>query len=266
MEKREKMEKMDYENQIKELKEEVDSLKRQLAITASLKYHLMPDAYPFFSDIPEIDIYADQISLAKVGGDFFDFFRIDQDHIGIVVADIFDGGDAAALYMIAFKLYLMAELSTGFTPAELIETVNNRLASTNESNLCLSAWFGVYELSTGKITAVNAGHESPILATSNGIHDYESEKVSYLMAVIENITYESYEIHMEPGDALLLYTDGAIKAGFSREKMGDVLRQNSDLNAEEIVGSLQDAMLEMIGNNKLTDDATFLCFRREVTV
>ena len=256
---------MDQEKRINELTEEVESLKRQLAITASLKYHLMPDAYPFFSDISEIDIYADQISLAKVGGDFFDFFRIDHDHIGIVVADIFDGGDAAALYMIAFKLYLMAELSTGFTPAELIEAVNNRLAATNESNLCLSAWFGVYELSTGTITAVNAGHESPILATSKGIHDCENEEVSYLMAVIENITYESYEIRMEPGDTLLLYTDGAIKAGFTREKMGEVLLQNPDQNAEELVGALQDAMMETIGDDRLTDDATFLCFRKEVT-
>ena len=257
---------MDYEERIKELTEEVNSLQRQLAITASLKYHLMPDAYPTFPDVPEVDVYADQISLAKVGGDFFDFFRIDTDHIGLVVADIFDGGSAAALYMIAFKLYMMAELSTGLTPAELIETVNNRLASTNESNLCLSAWFGVYEISTGNITAVNAGHEPPIIANEKGIGDCESDVCSYLMAVVENMTYESYEMHLEPGDRLLLYTDGATKAGFTREMMSDVLKDNPDLNAEELVGALQDGMMEVVGDKRLTDDATFLCVRREVTV
>ncbi len=254
---------MDYEERIRELTEEVNSLKRQLAITASLKYHLMPDTYPTFPDIPEVDVYADQISLAKVGGDFFDFFRIDTDHIGLVVADIFDGGSAAALYMIAFKLYMMAELSMGLTPAELIETVNNRLAATNESMLCLSAWFGVYEISTGNITAVNAGHEPPIIANKDGVGDCENDVCSYLMAVIENMTYESYELHLEPGDKLLLYTDGAIKAGFTREMMGEVLKENQDVNAEDLVGALQDGMLEFVGDKKLTDDATFLCVCRE---
>ena len=254
---------MDKDLRIEELTEEVAQLKRQLAITASLKFHLMPDAYPAFPDIPELDIYADQISLARVGGDFFDFFRIDDDHIGIVVADIFDGGDAAALYMIAFKLYMMAEIPMGFSPAELIGVINNRLSVTTEGNLCLSAWYGVYEVSTGRVTAVNAGHESPLIVSSAGAHDCESDVVSYLMAVIENITYESYEFTLAPGDSLLLYTDGAVKAGFTREKMGEVLIQNRDEKAEELVGILQDAMMEGIGDEKLTDDATFLCLRRE---
>lgn len=258
------MKTMDKDQQIEELTEEVNQLKRQLAMTASLKFHLMPADYPALPELTQVDIYADQISLAKVGGDFFDFFRIDDDHIAMVVADIFDGGDAAALYMIAFKLYMMAELPMGFTPAELIRVINNRLAVTNEGNLCLSAWYGVYELSTGHVTAVNAGHEAPIIVSAEGAHDCKTDVSSYLMAVIENITYESYEFDLAPGDRLLLYTDGATKAGFTREMMGEVLTANPEENTEELVGMLQDAMMEHIGDEKLTDDATFLCLRREV--
>ena len=246
----------------KKLEKELDHLKRQLAMTVSLKYHLMPNVYPAFPDLNDIDVYGDQISLAKVGGDFFDFFRIDNDHIGIVVADIFDGGDAAALYMIAFKLYLMAELSMGFTPEDLIRAVNNRLASKNEDDLCLSAWYGVYELSTGTVTAINAGHEPPIFAGAKGIGTCENEVVSYLLAVVENVTYESYQIQMEPGDRLLLYTDGVTKAGFTEEMIKNVLGRSGDSNAEEIVGMLQEALFEHIGDKMLTDDATFLCIRR----
>ncbi|MBR5420662.1 MAG: SpoIIE family protein phosphatase [Lachnospiraceae bacterium] len=245
-----------------ELMKELEHLQRQLAMTVSLKFHLMPDQYPFFPDLDQIDIYGDQISLAKVGGDYFDFFRIDNDHIGIVVADIFDGGDAAALYMIAFKLYLSGELSMGFTPAELIGVVNNRLAAANEDNLCLSAWYGVYELSTGIITAVNAGHEPPILARAGGAGRCENESSSYLLAVMENISYESYEIRLNPGDRLLLYTDGVTKAGFTEEMMQETLKRCEEENAEEIVGTLQDDFFEFVGDAKLKDDATFLCVKR----
>ncbi len=247
----------------KALAEELAHLKRQLEMTVSLKYHLMPNVYPAFPDLEEIDVYADQIGLAQVGGDFFDFFRIDSDHIGILIADIFDGGDAAALYMIAFKLYLMGELSMGFTPEELIAVVNNRLAEKNEDSLCLSAWYGVYELSTGKITAVNAGHESPLLARADGtVGQCESEVSSYLLAVMENLSYESYEIQMQPGDRLLLYTDGVVKAGFTEKMICDTLAKNPDEDAEGIVGTLQDALFEQVGDAKLKDDASYLCVRR----
>ena len=244
------------------LLQEMEHLKRQLAMTVSLKFHLMPNVYPAFPDLKDIDICGDQISLARVGGDFFDFFRIDNDHVGIVVADIFDGGDAAALYMIAFKLYLMAEISMGFTPEDLIRTVNNRLASKNEDNLCLSAWYGVYEISTGTITAINAGHEPPIFANAKGAGRCENEIVSYLLAVVENVSYESYQIKMEPGDKLLVYTDGVTKSGFSEDMIRDVLADCKDENAEEIVGIMQEAFFKQIGDAKLADDATFLCIRR----
>ena len=238
--------------------EELEHLKRQLAMTVSLKFHLMPNVYPAFPDLPGIDIYGDQIGLGKVGGDFFDFFRINNDHVGILVADIFDGGDAAALYMVAFKLYMMGELAMGFTPAELMEVVNNRLAAANEDDLCLSAWYGVYELSTGIITAVNAGHEPPVLLTKESCGECENEVQSYLLAVMENISYESYEFRLNPGDKLILYTDGMTKAGFTREMLIETLEGCRGENAEDTVGTIQEAMFDQVGED-LPDDATFVC-------
>ena len=250
------------------LRLEKDHLEKQIEMVVNMRYHLMPDTYPCFPDIPEMDIYADQIGLAQVGGDFFDYFRIDADHIGIVIADIFDGGSAAALYMAIFKLYLEGELSMGFSVSEIMGVVNNRLARSNEDDLSLSVWYGVYEISTGKLTAVNAGHESPLVQTEDGVKEPENEKLSYPLAVMEDITYHSYEITLEPGNRLLLYTDGAVEAvnsageTFSEERMKQVLLECREENAEEAVGALQEAFFEHVGEEPLEDDASFLILQR----
>ena len=253
---------------LESMRMEKDHLERELAMVVNMRYHLMPDSYPMFPDTPEVDIYADQIGLAQVGGDFFDYFRIDADHLGIVIADIFDGGSAAALYMAVFKLYLAGELSMGFTPAEIMGVVNNRLARSNEDDLSLSVWYGVYEVSTGKITAVNAGHESPLVQTKDGICHPENESVCYPLAVMEGIKYESYEIDLKPGDRLLLYTDGAIEAEnsdgacFSLEMMKEILAGCTDENSEEVVGALQDGLFSHVLDTTLKDDASFLVLQR----
>lgn len=242
---------------------------RQIGMAVGLRYHLMPDVYPLFTDLSQIDIYADQIGIAKAGGDFFDMFRIDADHIGIVMADIFDGGDEAALYMVAFKLYLAGEVAMGFPPEKLMEVVNNRLSSYNEDNLCLSAFYGEYEVSTGILTAVNASGERPIILRGDVADFCEEDVQSYLMAVTEDMTYEQYQVQLEPGDTLLLYTDGAVKAqngdgeAFGNERLMNALVKAKDNEADEIVGELQGELFEFIGETPLEDDASFLCLRRE---
>ncbi len=264
------------EAEVRKLKQELQSVQREkehlekeIAMVVNMRYHLMPDTYPRFPDISEVDIYADQIGLAQVGGDFFDYFRIDTDHIGILIADIFDGGSAAALYMTIFKLYLAGELTMGFSVSEIISVVNNRLARSNEDDLSLSAWYGVYEISTGKITAVNASHESPLIQSKDGIHLPENEVISYPLAVMENITYHSYEFTLEPGERLLLYTDGAVDAvnssgeHFTEEMMKQVLLDCGDMNSDEVVGAIQERFFEHVGKEPLQDDASFLCVQRK---
>ncbi|MCR5453055.1 MAG: serine/threonine-protein phosphatase [Lachnospiraceae bacterium] len=254
---------------IEALKQENEHLKRQIAMAVNLRFHLMPNVYPAFPDAEGMDIYADQIGLAGVGGDFFDFFRIDADHIGIVIADIFDGGDAAALYMVAFKLYLMGELNMGFSPSEIIGVVNNRLARANEDNLCLTAWYGVYEISTGKITAVNAGHEAPVIYRKDGSVEQLDGNLSYLLAVMEGMHFESYEFTLEPGESLILYTDGVVGAKnengvfFDIETIKNTLSEYHDKNARDIVGQLQESLFLHIKDEPLRDDASFLCLKRK---
>ena len=269
---------MENENQkaeIEELREELlqvkedsEHLKRQVMMAVNLRFHLMPNVFPVFADVPEVDIYADQISMADVGGDFYDIFRIDADHIGILIADVFDGGDAAALFMVAFKIYLQGELPMGFSAGKLMKLLNTRLTKCNEDNLSLSAWYGVYEISTGKIRAVNAGHEAPLLLKNGSVAVCPEDEKSFLMGIFEGMDYTEYEMQLNPGDALVLYTDGLLKAKnndgelYTVENIMDVISDSHDKDAEGIVAALQKDLLAYAADTPLTDDASILCLIR----
>ena len=257
------------QKELASLKKEVDHLRRQVKMAVNLRFHLMPSVFPAFPDLTEADVYADQIGQARVGGDYFDIFRLDADHIGILVADIFYGGEAAALFMVSFKLYLQGELSMGFAPRKLMEVTNNRLSRTNEDDLCLSAWYGEYEVSTGRLRAVNAGHEMPLLLRNNTACECKEDELSYLMGVTEGMTYTEYEVALSPGDALVLYTDGMTKATnargehYSIEQMTGVMERCANESAEEMVAELQESLFAFIGSENLPDDATLLCLKRK---
>jgi sigma-B regulation protein RsbU (phosphoserine phosphatase) len=253
---------------IDELMEEREHLESELSMAAKLKYHLMPNIYPAFPDLSEVDIFADSINIEEIGGDFYDFVRIDSDHIGIVLADIFDGGTAAALYMVAFKIYLNSQLSMDITLESKIETVNDLLCWKNADNLCLSAWFGLYEISTGTLKAVNAGHESVVIFDGEKADICEKEVVSYLLGIIDGMKYQSYEIKLNPGDKLLIYTDGVTDSvnsdgvPYGIERLKSCLETTSGKNCEETVGILERDFSEFAKGSRLTEDASFLCLQR----
>lgn len=254
--------------ELQQVKEDADHLRKQVMMAVNLRFHLMPNSFPVFTDVPDVDIYADQISMANVGGDFYDIFRIDADHIGILIADVFDGGDAAALFMVAFKIYLASELSMGFSVEKLMELLNTRLTRSNEDNLSLSAWYGVYEISTGKISAVNAGHEEPLLLKKGSAYVCPEDNKSFLMGIFEGMNYTGYEFTLDPGDALFLYTDGLLKASnldgdlYTIDMIKKGMEENSDKDAEGLIAALQKDLLSFAKDSPLTDDASMLCLRR----
>ena len=259
----------ELQDEINRLRDENEKLKRELSMAAKLKYHLIPNLYPAFPDVPEVDIFADTIEVSQSGGDFHDFFRIDADHIGIVIADIFEGGIAAALYMVAFKIYLTTRLSLDDEVGEKISAVNDYLCWKNEDNLCLSAWYGIYEISTGTLRAVNAGHEQTLVMKGERAAGCESEVVSYLLGVIDNVPYESYEIKLEPGDKLLLYTDGVINAKdiggrkYGLKNLKIDFEETGMAGAEKTIAHLEECLKSHVENGALKEDASFLCLVRK---
>ena len=238
-----------------------------LNMAVKLKYHLMPNAYPAFPDVPDIDIFADSLEIEQIGGDYYDFFRIDADHIGIVIADIFDGGKAAAMYMVAFKIYLKSNVMMDDSVEERIESVNDLLCWENANNLCLSAWYAVYEISTGNMKIVNAGHEKALHLSGDKVFSHD-ENISFLMGVMPGMKYREFEMKLEPGEKLLLYTDGVINAKnsdgeiYGKERLIDALKETKGKTSEETIALLQMDLQDHVGIATLSEDATFLCLER----
>ncbi len=260
---------MSNNNELEQLKKQNAHLESQLSMASKLKYHLMPNSYPAFPDVPSIDIFADSIEVEQVGGDYYDFFRIDADHIGIVLADIFDGGTAAALYMVAFKTYLTSQISFDTTIESRVETVNDLLCWENADDLCLSAWFGIYEISTGTLKCINAGHETALAVKGQGVSECEGEKVSYLMGVVDDMKYDSFEIKLSPGDGLVLFTDGVTLAensageAYGRKRLVSALEGAVGLTANGTVAALEKDLSAFVKGAGLTEDASFLCLIRK---
>lgn len=238
-----------------------------LEMAVKLKYHLMPNAYPAFPDVPDIDIYADSLEVEQIGGDCYDFFRIDADHIGIVIADIFDGGKAAALYMVAFKIYLKSKVMMDNSARERIESVNDLLCWDNADNLCLSAWYAIYEISTGTLKVVNAGHEKALIISEGKVFSND-ERISFLMGVMHGMKYHEFEMKLNHGEKLLLYTDGVTNARnyegkvYGKERLIQALKKTQGKSCEETIAFLQSDLQDYLGGAPLSEDATFLCLER----
>ncbi len=251
------------------LQKENSHLEAELSMAYKLKYHLMPNVYPAFPDVPDIDIFADSIEIRQMGGDYYDFFRIDADHIGVVMCDVFDGGKAAALYMVFFKIYLISQITLDNTIGDRIGTINDNLCWDNEDNLSLSAVYGVYEISTGIFRAVNAGHE-PILMMKNGaVARCETEEISYLLGVMEGMKYQGFEVKLDEGDKLILYTDGVVAATdgsgteYGADRLAQEFEKTKDMSAEETIAHLEKDFSAAMGKSELLEDASYLCLMRK---
>ena len=252
-------------SEVRRITAEKEHLEGELAMAANLKAHLMPNVFPAFPEEPAIDIYADQLTAVGVGGDYFDFFRIDEDHIAIVSADIFAGGTAAALYMIIFKLLINSVARMGLPASDTMRILNDHLCTDNEDDLSLAVWYGVLKISTGEVEAVNAGHETPVLLTSQEAAELAQNISNFPVGVVPKMEFCSYSFTLQKEDRLFLYTDGVTEAEdtkgayFGSDRLMASLSEAQEMASEETVGLVQKRMLDFCEGVPLAQDATMLC-------
>lgn len=254
---------IDYSEELETVTAEREHLLGQLSVAVRLKLNLIPNVDDPFPGEKRLDLYADMLPIAKIGGDYYDFFRLDQDHIAVVVADIFKGGTPSALFMVAFKIILTQFSGYGLDPGRTISAVNDRLYRDNADDLSLSAWYGVIELSTGRVTAVNAGHEAPLLIDREEVREIPEDDCVFIIGLTEKMPFPQYEFILSPGQLLFLYTDGVTNAegegkeAYGRERLADSLQGAKD--ARDAVGRAEDALRRFTGEREQTDDITMLC-------
>ena len=198
-------------------KQAADSSARQrieteLNVATQIQADMLPRIYPAFPERREFDIYAGMTPAKEVGGDFYDFFLVDDDHLAIVIADVSGKGVPAALFMVIAKTLLKNAVQMGASPREALEKVNDQLCENNEAEMFVTAWLGIYEISTGHLTAANAGHEYPAIRRADGQFELFKDQHGFVLAAMENARYREYELEIGVGDTLFLYTDGVAEA------------------------------------------------------
>ena len=257
----------EYEADLTKAIKEKERIGTELHLAKRIQEDMLPTIFPPFPDRKDFDIYAAMVPAKEVGGDFYDYFLIDDDHLGIVMADVSGKGVPAALFMMVSKILIkMSAKLGGLSPAEILERVNKQICGHNSQEMFVTVWLGIAELSTGKLTAANAGHEYPIIKNGNGTYELLKDKHSFVIGGMEDIKYHDYTINLEPGARVFLYTDGVTEATaesgemFGTGRLLDSLNATEESTLEDVLKHVKKSVNSFVGKAPQFDDITMLCF------
>ena len=244
---------------------EKERIRTELSLATRIQANMLPNTFPAFPERTDFDVYASMNPAKDVGGDFYDFFLIDEDHLCAFIADVSGKGVPAALFMMSSKIILSNNVKKGQSPAKILENTNNAICANNREEMFVTVWIGILELSTGKLVTANAGHEYPALKKPGGCFELVKEKHGVVIGGIENIRYKESEFLLEPGSILFLYTDGVSEATnaanqlFGSERLLDVLNSNSDAELPEILNQVAKGIDAFVDGAEQFDDITLMC-------
>ena len=253
-----------YTSEIAQLAGEKERAAAELELATRIQTGSLPNEFPAFPDRKEFDLYASMTPAKEVGGDFYDFFLIDDDHLALVIADVSGKGVPAALFMMASKILLNDKAVLGGSPAEILGFVNERICSGNNDSMFVTVWLGILEISTGKLACSSAGHEYPVIKRAGGDYELFRDKHSPAVGTMSGIRFKSYEIVLGAGDALFVYTDGVPEATdssnelFGTDRMISALNTAKDAGPKELLRTVRAAVDGFVGGAPQFDDLTML--------
>ena len=256
---------LQYVDQVREVTAEKERIGTELSLATRIQADMLPNIYPAFPDRRDFDIYGVMDPAKEVGGDFYDFFLIDDDHLCMVMADVSGKGVPAALFMMASRIILANNAKSGKSPAQILTDTNAAICANNREEMFVTVWLGILELSTGTLTAANAGHEYPILKTPAGLFELYKDKHGLVVGGIEGFQYEEYTLTLEPGSKIFLYTDGVPEAMddmdslFGLERILDALNSDPGATPEGVLKNIRRAVDGFVGEAEQFDDLTMLC-------
>ena len=243
----------------------LESTRTELDMAAQIQTAMMPNIFPAFPERRELDIYATMEPARVVGGDFYDFFLIDDDHLYMAMADVSGKGIPASLFMMISKIILQNTAMLGKSPAEILSYTNDLICSNNPMEMFVTVWVGILELSTGKLTAASAGHEYPALKDSSGQFRLIRDRHGIVLGAMEGMSYTEHETILKPGSRLFLYTDGIPEATnetdemFGSERMIEALNLEPTATPQEILQNVRDSVNDFVKSAEQFDDMTMMC-------
>ena len=254
-----------YMADLKEVTAREERIAMELSVATKIQADMLPNQFPAFPDRTEFDIFATMTPAKEVGGDFYDFFLVDERHLAIVMADVSGKGVPAALFMVIGKTLIKDHTSMGKPLTEVFHAVNNLLCESNKEGLFITAFEGVLDLVTGEFTFVNAGHEMPFISRGGGHFTPYKIKPCFVLAGMEDMNFRGGTIQLEPGDKIFQYTDGVTEATdannqlYGMERLEAVLDTVSDRSATEILPAVKADIDAFVGEAPQFDDITMLC-------
>ena len=258
---------LQYVDQVKKVTAEKERIGAELNMATAIQASQLPRLFPAFPNRPEFDVYASMTPAKEVGGDFYDFFLIDDDHIGLVMADVSGKGVPAALFMMVSRVLIKSHLQNGETPAQALRNVNDQLCESNEAGFFVTVWLAVVQISTGKGIAANAGHEHPAIRRAGEAYELLIYRHSPAVATMEGMPFKEHSFQLNPGDSLFVYTDGVAEATsaekelFGSERMLEALNRNPDAGPEEVLSNVMNGINAFVGEAEQFDDITMLCLK-----
>lgn len=253
------------ERQIKDSAEK-QQIASELSVATHIQTSMLPCIFPAFPERTEFDIYATMNPAKEVGGDFYDFFLVDDDHLAVVIADVSGKGVPAALFMVIAKTLIKDHAQQGTQPEEVFTEVNRLLCEANDEGMFVTAWMGVLELSTGHLAYVNAGHNPPLLR-HGGKYEFLRTRSGFILAGMEGMRYRPASLELSPGDAVYLYTDGVTEAAneskqlYGDQRLFDTLNAHADSGPETLLKIVKDDVDAFVGDAPQFDDITMLGLR-----
>ena len=238
----------------------------ELSLANKIQSGMIPHIFPPFPDRHEFNIYAAMDPAKEVGGDFYDFYLIDNDHLCFLIADVSGKGIPAALFMMASKIILKSNALLGQSPAEVLAQTNQTICSNNIEEMFITVWLGILEISTGKLTAANAGHEYPAIRDPDGNFTLYKDKHSFVIGGMSDLTYKEYELQLKPGSKIFVYTDGVTEATakdrtmFGVDRLLDALNTDPEAATDQILHNVRKAVDGFVQDAEQFDDLTMLCF------
>ena len=255
----------DYIENLTAVTAENERISTEMSLASRIQSSALPHEFPPFPDRQDFDIFATMHPAKEVGGDFFEFFLIDDDHLCVVMADVSGKGVPGALFMMISKIILNSCAMQGLTPAGILTKANEAICDNNQEEMFVTVWVGILELSTGHLKAANAGHEYPVFKTKDGPYELYKDKHGFVLGGFEDSTYKEYELDIEPGAKIFLYTDGVPEATdpdnemFGTGRLIEALNEDPDAGPEETLENVRKAVESFVRGSEPFDDVTMLC-------
>ena len=255
-----------YIREVTRITAEKERIGAELNVATQIQADMLPSIFPPYPNKTEFDIFATMHPAKEVGGDFYDFFLVDDNHLALVIADVSGKGVPAALFMVIAKTLIKNRAQMGGTPSEILFDVNNQLSEGNKIDFFVTVWLAIIDVRTGEGLASNAGHEHPCLQKKGGKFELIKYPHSPAVAVMENLKFPDHKFKLDPGDRVFVYTDGVVEANnsknelFGEDRMLNALNKDPDASIKTLLNNVNDGINSFVDGVEQFDDITMLCF------